>query len=59
MSAPANSTKRAPSYRSFDEKYPDYGLKDEAVWPTYKKPQYSESLLKPYLADLAKAGLPE
>jgi len=38
---------------------PDYGFKDEAVFPTFKVPQFSESLLKPYLADLAKAGLPE
>jgi adenylate cyclase len=43
----------------FRKDYPDYRIKDEAVWPTYKLPQYSASLLKPYLADLAKAGLPE
>jgi adenylate cyclase len=36
----------------FHKEYPDYGLKDEAVFPTYKVPQYSESLLKLYLADL-------
>jgi len=38
---------------------PDYGIKDEATFPTFKIPQFRESLLKPYLADLAKAGLPE
>jgi adenylate cyclase len=34
-------------------------LRREAVWPTGKQPQFTEPLLKPYLADLAKAGLPE
>ena len=43
----------------FRKDYPDYRIKDEAVWPTWKKPQYSEAVLKPYLADLVKAGLPE
>jgi len=38
---------------------PGYTLKDEAVWPTRKQPQFPESILSPYLADLAKAGLPE
>lgn len=38
---------------------PDYGIKDEATFPTFKVPQFRESLLNPYLADLAKAGLPE
>ncbi|MGQ0484912.1 MAG: winged helix-turn-helix domain-containing protein [Hyphomicrobiales bacterium] len=39
--------------------YPGWTLKDEAVWPTGVQPRYAESILKPYLADLAKAGLPE
>jgi hypothetical protein len=43
----------------FRKDYPDYTLKDDAVWPTGKTPQFSETVLKPYLADLAKAGLPE
>jgi TolB-like protein/class 3 adenylate cyclase len=38
---------------------PAYTLKDEAVWPTRKQPQYAASVLGPYLADLAKAGMPE
>jgi class 3 adenylate cyclase/TolB-like protein len=38
---------------------PDYGINDEATFPTFKTPQFKESLLKSYLADLAKAGLPE
>jgi TolB-like protein len=41
------------------QKHPGYRLKDEAVWPTFRQPKFRESLLKPYLADLAKAGLPE
>jgi TolB-like protein/class 3 adenylate cyclase len=42
----------------FVRQYPSYTLKDEAVWPTGKQPQYPEPILKPYLADLAKAGMP-
>ncbi|MEK1852398.1 MAG: tetratricopeptide repeat protein, partial [Phyllobacterium sp.] len=38
---------------------PGWTLKDEAVYPTTKQPQLVEPLLKPYLADLAQAGLPE
>lgn len=37
----------------FRKDYPDYTLKDDAVWPTGKTPQFSETVLKPYLADLA------
>jgi len=44
---------------AFRRDYPEYTVEDDAVWPTYKRPQFSESVLKPYLADLAKAGLPE
>lgn len=43
----------------FVKDYPGYTLKDEAVWPTRRQPQFPESILKPYLADLAKAGMPE
>jgi tetratricopeptide (TPR) repeat protein len=43
----------------FRKDYPRYTVADEALWPTYRKPQYSEPLLKPYLADLVTAGLPE
>jgi TolB-like protein/class 3 adenylate cyclase len=43
----------------FVKDHPGYTLKDEAVWPTRKQPQFPESILSPYLADLAKAGLPE
>jgi len=42
----------------FVRQYPGYTLKDEAVWPTGKQPQYPDAILKPYLADLAKAGMP-
>lgn len=38
--------------------YPGWTLKKEAVWPTGKRPRYAEPILRPYLADLAKAGLP-
>ena len=38
---------------------PGWTIQKEAVWPTTKQPQYVEPLLKTYLADLAKAGLPE
>ena len=38
---------------------PGYTLNDEAVWPTGKQPQFAPPVLKAYLADLAKAGLPE
>jgi hypothetical protein len=41
------------------KKYPDYSIKDEAVWPGKKQPQMVERVLKPYLDDLRKAGLPE
>ncbi|MBB3237360.1 tetratricopeptide repeat protein [Phyllobacterium endophyticum] len=37
---------------------PGWTIGKEAVWPSAKKPQLTEKLLKPYLADLAKAGLP-
>jgi tetratricopeptide (TPR) repeat protein len=38
---------------------PGWTIKSEAVWPTTKQPQFIEPLLKLYLADLAKTGLPE
>jgi hypothetical protein len=38
---------------------PGYTIKDEAVWPSRKQPQMVEPLLKLYLDDLRKAGLPE
>ncbi|MEK1852822.1 MAG: hypothetical protein AAAC48_13380, partial [Phyllobacterium sp.] len=38
---------------------PGWTIKSEAAWPTTKQPQFVEPLLKLYLADLAKAGLPE
>jgi adenylate cyclase len=38
---------------------PGWTIQKKAVWPTTKQPQYVEPLLKTYLADLAKAGLPE
>ena len=38
---------------------PGWTLQKEAVWPTRKQPQFAEPLLEAYLADLAKAGLPE
>ncbi|MEK1851437.1 MAG: hypothetical protein AAAC48_05995 [Phyllobacterium sp.] len=38
---------------------PGWTIKSEAVWPTTRQPQLIEPLLKLYLADLAKAGLPE
>jgi class 3 adenylate cyclase/TolB-like protein len=38
---------------------PGWSLQKEAVWPTMKQPQFTEPLLTIYLADLAKAGLPE
>jgi TolB-like protein len=41
------------------KEFPGYTLKDESVWPTGKQPQFLPSLLRAYLADLAKAGLPE
>jgi TolB-like protein len=41
----------------FSRDYPNYRLQDEAVWPTWKQPQFAEVVLKPYLDDLAKAGL--
>lgn len=42
----------------FRRDYPTYTVKEEAVWPTYRKPQFAAAVLEPYLADLAKAGLP-
>jgi tetratricopeptide (TPR) repeat protein len=44
---------------AFHKDYPNYTLKDEAVWPARKKPQFTASVLEPYLADLAAAGLPK
>jgi adenylate cyclase len=41
------------------EEVPDWSLQKEAVYPTGKQPQYAKPLLDAYLADLAKAGLPE
>jgi adenylate cyclase len=38
---------------------PGWTLQKEAVWPTGKHPQFVEPLQTAYLADLAKAGLPE
>jgi cell division inhibitor SulA len=38
---------------------PNSTIKSEAVWPTRKQPQMVEQLLKPYLDDLRKAGMPE
>jgi adenylate cyclase len=38
---------------------PGWTIKDEAVGPTTKQPQFVEPLLTTYLTDLAKAGLPE
>jgi len=38
---------------------PGWTIKREAVWPTTRQPQLVEPLLKAYLADLAKAGLPQ
>jgi hypothetical protein len=41
------------------EAKPGWTVEKAAVWPTTKQPQYAEPFLKAYLADLAKAGLPE
>jgi adenylate cyclase len=38
---------------------PGWTLEREAVWPSGKQPQFIAPLLKPYLDDLRKAGLPE
>jgi hypothetical protein len=38
---------------------PTCTIKEEAVWPGGKQPQMVERVLKPYLEDLRKAGLPE
>lgn len=38
---------------------PGWTIEKEAVWPSMKQPQLVPSLLAPYLADLAKAGLPD
>ncbi|WP_353647049.1 adenylate/guanylate cyclase domain-containing protein [Mesorhizobium sp. WSM2240] len=38
---------------------PGWTLQKEAVWPAGKHPQFVEPLQSAYLADLAKAGLPE
>jgi hypothetical protein len=43
----------------FVEDNPGHTVKDEAFWPTRKQPQMVERILKPYLDDLRKAGLPE
>lgn len=43
----------------FQKDYPAHTTKDEAVWPTWKLPQFSAAVLEPYLADLTKAGLPK
>jgi adenylate cyclase len=40
-------------------KYANYTIQKEAAWPTGKRPQMKEPYLSAYLADLAKAGLPE
>lgn len=42
----------------FREDDPDWTIKKEAVWPSTKQPQLVEPLLKAYLSDLAKTGLP-
>ena len=41
------------------EAKPGWTVEKEAVFPTTKQPQYVEPLLTTYLADLAKAGLPD
>jgi hypothetical protein len=38
---------------------PGRTIREEAVWPTRKQLQMVERLLRPYLDDLRKAGLPE
>ena len=38
---------------------PSWTLQKEAVYPSGKHPQFAKPLLDAYLADLAKAGLPE
>jgi adenylate cyclase len=38
---------------------PTWTLQKEAVYPSGKHPQFAKPLLDAYLADLAKAGLPE
>jgi class 3 adenylate cyclase/TolB-like protein len=38
---------------------PNSTIKSEAIWPTRKQPQMVERLLKLYLEDLRKAGMPE
>lgn len=38
---------------------PGWTLQKEAVWPSGKNPQFVEPLQSAFLADLAKAGLPE
>ena len=43
----------------FREDDPTWTIKKEAVWPSTKQPQMVAPLLKAYLADLSKAGLPE
>lgn len=41
------------------QKYPSYTIADESRWPTGQTPQLAEPYLSAYLADLAKAGLPQ
>ncbi|MEK1890017.1 MAG: adenylate/guanylate cyclase domain-containing protein [Phyllobacterium sp.] len=41
------------------ETRPGWTIRKESVWPTMKQPQLVAPLLKAYMADLAKAGLPE
>ena len=38
---------------------PSDTIKREAAWPGGKQPQMTETVLKSYLDDLRKAGLPE
>lgn len=47
------------SIAKFLKAKPGWTIQKEAVFPTTKQPQYVEPLLKTYLADLSKAGLPE
>jgi adenylate cyclase len=41
------------------QKYPSYTIAHESRWPTGQTPQLAEPYLSAYLADLAKAGLPQ
>ncbi|MBB3146880.1 hypothetical protein FHS21_003296 [Phyllobacterium trifolii] len=49
----------ARQHCKFLEDKPGWTVQKEAVFPTTKQPQYTEPLLKTYLADLAKARLPK